>query len=660
MDTRSPGQEDGTVPLPILRRLTQPWTRRLLAGLFAGVLPLAGAALGAAASRESSPQALVERASVEVRIDPEASRREAESALAALSAQPDPDLEIRARLLLCDYYAERDRSAAEEQIAAITSLLPQAQRPGLRAGMLNCQGQSLETIGANLEARDLYDQAVSAAGGAGDEQMLAEALFSRGYLRGLSGEYAAALNDLRRAQALFEQQRMPQHALAALDSIAIVYNRMGDYAEAAQMLERAIEAQHGAGLKREEAVTWHNLGRADENLRRWNSARSAYASALELSTQLGYARGQAYALRGLASVADAEGDPNAALELLDRAERFQQRTPDARLLAQIDLVRGRALHQLKQLRQSAALLEQALALFRQADSPGELSSTYDELAAVRAELGDWRDAFDARTLAQSTATRLLRNQLDQRFALLKVEFDTDLKEKRNALLTRENAANELALAQQRKASRLQTAVIVLTVLLLAMLAVLAVHQRRNSLRLRTLAMTDELTGVSNRRAVLTGLAQLLRRGGSPISILIIDIDHFKTINDRYGHLVGDETLKIMTANLRDTLPPPAFLGRLGGEEFAAVLPATDLQRARATAESLRERVMLMDLSRWLGDRHLTVSIGIATSIPARDTIGSMLRRADAALYAAKDAGRNCVRCEAATSEAAPELAPRVA
>ena len=76
---------------------------------------------------------------------------------------------------------------------------------------------------------------------------------------------------------------MPQHALTALDSIAIIYNRMGDYAEAAHLYERALEAQHKAGLKRDETVTLHNLGRAQENLQEWDAARNAFAASLELS-----------------------------------------------------------------------------------------------------------------------------------------------------------------------------------------------------------------------------------------------------------------------------------------------------------------------------------------------------------------------------------------
>ena len=624
----------------------------LTAALLLGVL-----APSAWGSDKTSAQGLLDQAVISARVDPEVSKRQAESALELLRRDPNPDVEIRTRLLLCDYYSERDRAAAEEQIAAASALLPQATRPGLRAGVLNCQGETLQTVGENAQAGDLYAQAAAIATQAHDDQMLAEVLSSSGYLRGLRGEYAAGLSELRHAQTLFEQQQMPQQALTALASIAIIYNRMGDYAEAAHLYERALEAQHKAGLKREEAVTLHNLGRAHENLQEWDAAHDDFAASFELSRQLDYVRGQGYALRGLATVANAQGNPNAALTLLDRASEAQQRTPDSRLLAQIELARGIALHQLRRLKESAANLEQALAVFRQADSLGELTPTYDALAAVDADLGDWRSAFDYRTLAQTTATRLLRDQLDQRFATLKVEFDTTAREQENELLTLENEANQKALAQQQRASKLRTAVVVLTVLLVGLLIWLAVHQRRTAQRLKALAMTDELTGVPNRRAVLGLLAQLLRRGTTPTSLLIMDIDHFKSINDRHGHLIGDETLRTLTANLAEAVAEPALFGRLGGEEFAVVLPGTHLGQAITIAERLRERVMRIDLSRWLGERRLTVSIGVAASVPARDTISVMLRRADAALYAAKDAGRNCVRTHSSAEE---QIAPRVA
>lgn len=589
---------------------------------------------------------LIERSTTAMRTDPELSKRDAEAALEELKRQPNADLEIRARLLLCDYYSERDSAAATQQSNLAEARLPQAQRQTLRAGILNCRGAILETVGENSQAVDMYRQAVDVAAAGKDNELLADALFSRGYLLGLQGEYVAGLSDLQRSQTLYEELKKSQHALTVLNSIATLYNRMGDYAQAQHIYERALKAQHDAGMRREEAVTQHNLARAYENQQKWDAAREAFFDALNISRELNYPRGEAYALRGLAAVANGLRDPKTALEDLQRAAALQEATPDVRLNAQILLARGIALHQLQRLPESVAALEQALKIFMQAGSPNELGPTYAELSAAYAEMGNWHKAYEYRSESQQLSEKLLHNQLDQRFATLKVEFDTATKEKENASLIRENEANQKALAQQTKAAKLQTAVIVLTAILIVLLGILVLHQRRGTQRMQVLAMTDELTGVPNRRAALARLALLLKRNDAPAcSLLIIDIDHFKSINDRYGHPVGDETLKCVSAKLSDTVYEPAFVGRLGGEEFVLVLPNTSLASAYRTAEALRESVKALDLSRWLGERSITVSIGLTVSAPGNDSPSAMLRRADTALYLAKNAGRNCVRSE---------------
>jgi len=589
----------------------------------------------------------VERAVIEMRTDPEASKRDADAALKLLEERPDADLQVQAHLLLCDYFAERDTAAAEREIAAGTALLPKAHRRGLKAGLLDCRGQMFETAGHNARARELYEQAVTVAAETHDDDMLAQSLFSRGYLLGLEGEYAAGLSDLRRAENLYEKLNKPVHSLTVLNSIATLYNRMGDYGQAVTIYSRALNAQREAGMQREEAVTLHNLGRAYENLHEWEESRKAFAGSLAVSRQLAYPRGEAYALRGLAAVANASGDPKGALDTLARAEALQRQTPDARLRAQIQLARGIAYHKLDKLPESTAALEEALQVFRQADAMGELNLTYSELAEVYAESGNWRAAYDRRTQAKETSDRLLNNQLDQRFATLKVEFDTAAKDKENAVLTHENAINQRALAQGQSVRHLQAAVISLSVTLALVLATLAVHQRRSALRMKYLALTDELTTVPNRRSVLSRLDPLLRDAhqGS-CAALIIDVDHFKKINDQFGHPTGDEVLKAVATTVRNLVAEPGFFGRLGGEEFLIVLPKMDLSGARAAAERFREAIMAIDTSRWCSDhRRVTASIGCAVSSPGADTPSTMLKRADFALYAAKRNGRNCVETE---------------
>jgi diguanylate cyclase (GGDEF)-like protein len=603
---------------------------------------------GASAADQNPALALIELGTVAMRTDPDASKQNAEQALDMIRRHPDTDLEIRARLLLCDYYSERDGSAAREQIDAANALLPQARRKGLRAGVLTCRGETQETAGDNAHAMTDFDEAVAVATGVNDEQMLAEALFSRGYLRAMQGEYPAGMSDLRRSHELFDRINMPQHALTVLNSIATIYKRMGDYEEAAHIYDRVRIQQHDAGLRRDEAVTLHNLGRARLRLGDLDAARANFSGCLELSQGLNYTRGEAYALVGLASVDNATGDPNGALRTLVQAEELQRRTPDARLNAQIQLVRGTALRRLQRGAEALSALEQSETAFKQANLLEELGETYDELAIVHTQMGDWRSAYQYRSEAQTTSEKLLHNQLDQRFATLKVEFDTATKEKENALLLSQNAADQKALVQERRANTLQMIVIVLSLLLLGLLTTLVLYQRRGARHMRSLAMTDELTGAPNRRAVLTLLEALLRRdGAAPCSILVIDIDHFKSINDQHGHQVGDETLRLLTTKLHGAMAEPALLGRLGGEEFVAVLPDTGLHEAHLIADRIRTQVPLIDLARWLGERCITVSIGVTTST-AGDTVSAMLRRADAALYAAKRAGRNCVRTDLAT------------
>ena len=602
-----------------------------------------------AATAVSPIEALIEQGTLAMRTNPDASKRNADQALELLKTRPNADLEIRAHLLICDYQSERDTAAAQREIAAATALLPQARRQGLRAGILDCEGESLENSGDNTQALAQYTEAVSVASAEHDDEMLALSLYPRGYLLGVMGDYANGLIELRRADALFEKLKKPLHALTTLNSIATLYNRMGDYVQARHIYTRALAAQREAGLEREQVVTLHNLGRVNENLHDWDAARTAFSEALEISRRINYLRGEAYNMRGLAAVANALGDPAGALETLKSAEVLQKQVPDARLRAQIQLARGIALHKLQHLPEATAALESALVDFKLAESLFELNQVYTELAAVYAETGDWRDAYARQVDAKTTSDKLLKNQLDQGFATLKVEFDTATQDKENAALKRQNEANQRALAQARSVRRLQATVIILTISLVLLLTLLAVFQHRSTLRMHILAMTDELTGVPNRRAVLGRLDPLLRsENPEPCAILIVDVDYFKAINDQLGHSTGDEVLKVLAATVRAAVKEPAFFGRLGGEEFLIALPDTGLHAARAMAESFCEMIEAIDTSRWFGDRHrLTCSIGVSVSVPGRDTPSTMLQRADAALYSAKRGGRNCVRTEPA-------------
>ena len=161
--------------------------------------------------------------------------------------------------------------------------------------------------------------------------------------------------------------------------------------------------------------------------------------------------------------------------------------------------------------------------------------------------------------------------------------------------------------------------------------------------------TDPLTGLSNRLHLTELLDTLLPnayRLGYPVSVLMIDIDHFKHLNDTYGHRAGDQALRHVAHRLQTSLREGDLLARWGGEEFLAVLPDTDLKEGMAVAERLCH--LLADVPIEMGEKDVLVAIQTSVGVAefAGDTLDALVDRADLGLYEAKAAGRNTVRASA--------------
>jgi len=159
------------------------------------------------------------------------------------------------------------------------------------------------------------------------------------------------------------------------------------------------------------------------------------------------------------------------------------------------------------------------------------------------------------------------------------------------------------------------------------------------LEFKRMASTDSLTGIYNRmklEPLMTAEVLRSRRYGRLLSVLLIDIDHFKLVNDNYGHNIGDSVLRDVAAVLKDNIREADSLGRWGGEEFLIVAPETSTEGARKIGEKLREAVAG---HRFIRDIKVTISVGVAT-LMADEWEDDMVRRADEAMYQAKNSGRN--------------------
>ena len=165
------------------------------------------------------------------------------------------------------------------------------------------------------------------------------------------------------------------------------------------------------------------------------------------------------------------------------------------------------------------------------------------------------------------------------------------------------------------------------------------------------ASVDALTGVANRRRFDEFLAQqsaMFKRHGSRFSLLMIDVDYFKKVNDQHGHPAGDQVLKQLATVIRNSVRATDFVARYGGEEFAAILPEASTSGASVFAERIRSVLAATPICLPSGEvLQVTVSIGIATAgAPGRVEPGEILQAADQALYTAKHGGRNAVRSAA--------------
>jgi len=160
-----------------------------------------------------------------------------------------------------------------------------------------------------------------------------------------------------------------------------------------------------------------------------------------------------------------------------------------------------------------------------------------------------------------------------------------------------------------------------------------------------LANKDELTSLKNRRAFFEQGNQLFKqatRFQHPVSVIMIDIDHFKNINDNYGHSIGDTVLKVIANVLQSSIREVDILARIGGEEFALVLPETGIDKAYKLAERIRQKIADEKITHEGKTFHVTASLGIASCTVTSQSLENMLTKADDALYIAKKKGRNQV------------------
>jgi diguanylate cyclase (GGDEF)-like protein len=584
--------------------------------------------------------------------DPAGALRLLDRALAMLQRPQDTALRLKALSQKCWTTAPGDPASA----LAVAGLgLAEAERAGdPRAGgdFHVCRGYAYEQQGRIDEAAKDYQIGVQEGERTGDRQLSADALVLRGELRYYRGDFGNALVDLQKAYGLNVALKKESGQRYVLNAIANLYadSRVAQYDRALEYYRQLLAANEAAGLPREIATAHFNLGSTLESKGDLEGALEQYEKALAVEHQLKDPAEVAYDQRSIGVVLTKQDHPREALPWLDKAVAYFERSGDAERLAQARLSRAVALRKLGRLHDALSDLDAAGRQFEATHSERFLEKLQDERGLLLAAAGDWKNAFAARTAQMELRQKLSDRMREEHTSRLRVQFDTEKKEQENRALLRENELRGRALKDAERIRSLQRAVILLAAGLIAILGYLAIRHIFNARRFRALALTDELTRLPNRRHILAtanGQLSAARQSGTPFCLIGLDIDHFKRINDTYGHEVGDMVLRRVAHTCRTTLRRDDQMGRTGGEEFLAVLPRTPAAVALDVAQRLRTAVERIDCTDLDPALRVTVSLGVTEWTPADRDLAATAKRADDSLYRAKQSGRNRVELAAA-------------
>lgn len=556
--------------------------------------------------------------------------------------------ELRYRYMYCIMGIADDPSGGK---AYAEQGLEDARRVGYADAEVNfhfCRGANQESLTTPRDALSDYNAGIEIARAEENNRLVADGLTWRGSVQSLLGEHALALVDFLDAQKFYDSVGEPLESEQNLFNIAVAYRRLGERKEARDYLERLMKF----GVQRkdlpQQMAAHMELGflGVESGPGALPAARGHFDQALQIGVMVGNTAAQASAHLGLAQVDNLAGNHAEALVELSKAEAGLKVTGDRSNGDMIALQEGEAHAGLGQHVQAIADFDRSEAFLRKsgnlryyADLLQQRSRSYEALGKTAQALADLKEMIKVHQA-------LDRKARSYTTTLMSYQFDTARREQENRRLAADRQLKEAQLASLEKVRRWQWAALVLGGLLIALLLWQGRRQVRAARSLHRMAMTDPLTGIANRRRIedlgQPMLDEAIRRD-EPMAVVVLDVDHFKQVNDACGHQAGDVVLQRIVDSCRGMLRHGDQIGRVGGEEFVVLLPNTDAHAAREVAERLRECVRMLDLGDVVPAASGTsISLGVTTRREGDRELAELIVRADEALYRAKSSGRNRV------------------
>jgi diguanylate cyclase (GGDEF)-like protein len=545
----------------------------------------------------------------------------------------------------------------QAQAYSILELTPNA-REAVAKGLTYATDQKdpirldlLATLAENVYDQagiDAADKLVDAAHALQEKGSLADTcmLIGRGLLQFREGREDLAIASLTQAYNDSKRPEFAEPRILAAGTLSTVLRGMGDYEQALALNQEALAWDTRQKAPLALSVDRFLRGRIMALMGKREAAIDEYMESRRLSAQFDDTEGVAFVdvrvcelridlgqLESARPACDNALGTFMATKYLDEAKETQA------LLARIDLGQGRP-------EKALATLNEVLDQHGADLLPRRVADLYAWRARTNAALHNYRDAYADLSEYMTRSTAMNDAERSRQAAALRARFETDREIERNTLLKRELDVSRERSQRQAQQLRWNAIAAVSAVLVIALLVYFLISNYRYRQQLVRLASLDALTGLPNRRqtAELATKALIVSaETGASLAIALIDMDHFKFINDRCGHATGDHVLRDFARAGRECLRPDDVIGRWGGEEFLLVMPDATVEVALATLERLRTRTFGIHLPPTGVGMRVSLSAGVAMYESGIRSLDELIARADSALYVAKNDGRGLVR-----------------
>lgn len=553
----------------------------------------------------------------------------------------DKNQQLRALRLIVMATAQMEESIRLAKLAEQGLILARELRhPEAESEFLSAKAVALSSAGKFLDAQVEFDEAISVATKAGLTRAATGVMVSKAFVYGLLGRDTDSLDLLFKAHQRYVELGDDRSARSTMSAIGNAYTHdrasREDLLKALSYHQQSVTPDAEKSSRHELATVYFNIGVVYQRLKDLPNAQLYVQKSILLFRALNDPIGVAFGTYRLGVLVGEAGKWSEALTHLDNALPALTKAGDATMVFNTHRARAKAFAHLDRRRDSLEALAKAEAIRMRIESSWMETTYLGAAAEVYARLGDFEKAYRSQMLLLDAERRGITEAREKDAAEVQTRFEVKQKEAENALLRsreRESDTRSVALALA----------LVLLLFVLGGLGLFLFRQSQQNLRFANLAMRDDLTGLPNRRSILEfARAQLRvsRAGNQRMCLALIDIDHFKTINDECGHAVGDVVLSAFAEMCSQQLRSNDKLGRYGGEEFLLIMPGSDLTQIPLVFTRLRGAIQQLHVPGLSPGKSLTFSMGAVDVSGPADDLDKLIKRADDALYRAKQGGRD--------------------